>query len=66
MTAGYVFLSLFPPSDVLPFNLMVVMLVIALTTAIAYVSYRLVEVPMVAFGKRHEHLWIRRPARAVP
>lgn len=66
MTAGYVFLSLFPPSEVLSFNLMVVMLVIALTTAIAYISYRLVEVPMVAFGKRHEHLWIRRPARAVP
>ncbi len=64
--AGYVFLAWFPASNVLALNLLIVMLVIALTTAIAFISYRLVEVPMVAFGKKHEHLWMRRRDRAVP
>ncbi|MBB5054207.1 peptidoglycan/LPS O-acetylase OafA/YrhL [Afipia massiliensis] len=64
--AGYLFLALFPPSDVLAFNLLIVALVIVLTTAIAFISYRLVEVPLVAFGKKHEYLWIRRRERTVP
>lgn len=63
MAAGYVFLALFPPSGVLAFNLLVIVLVIAVTTAIAYISYRWVEVPMVAFGKEHEHLWTLRRKR---
>ena len=39
-------------------NFASVILVIALTTAVAYVSFRLIEVPMVAFGKVHEPLLI--------
>lgn len=64
--AGYVFLALLPASDVLAFNLLIAMLVIALTTVIAFISYSLVEVPMVVFGKKHEDLWMRRRERAVP
>lgn len=64
--AGYVFLTLFPPSADLAFNVLAIVLVIAATTLIAFISYRLVEVPTVAFGKQHEHLWLRSHKRAVP
>ncbi len=64
--AGYIFLALFPPSDSLALNLLSIALVVALTTAIAYGSYRLVEVPMVAFGKKHERLWLGRGRRVAP
>ena len=37
-------------------NLISVLVVIALTTVVAYISFRLIEVPMVAFGKLHEPL----------
>lgn len=63
--AGYIFLALLPPSDSLLLNVLVVVVVVALTTIIAFASYRLVEVPMVAFGKKHERLWIRGGRRAV-
>jgi peptidoglycan/LPS O-acetylase OafA/YrhL len=60
MAAGHLLLALFPPSDFLAFNLLVIAILVALTTAIAYISYRWVELPMVAFGKEHEHLWTLR------
>lgn len=62
--AGYVVLALFPPSDALAFNLLAIAVAIGVTTVIAYMSYRWVEVPMVAFGKEHEHLWTLRGKKA--
>lgn len=56
-SVGYVFLALIPVMDSLTLNILVVMLVIALTTAIAFISYRFVEVPATDFGRRHESLW---------
>lgn len=64
--AGYVFFAVIPASDSVVFNLVVVALVIALTTAIAFISYRFVEEPMVTFGKKYERLWMRRGERALP
>lgn len=64
--AGYVLLSAVPPSMSWIFNLLVVSAVVVLTTGVAFASYRLVEVPMVSFGKKHEHLWVRRRAAVLP
>jgi peptidoglycan/LPS O-acetylase OafA/YrhL len=63
---GYAFLSALPVTPSWILNLLAVIAVIAVTTLVAFVSYRLVEVPMVSFGKRHEHLWIRRREAALP
>jgi peptidoglycan/LPS O-acetylase OafA/YrhL len=64
-SAGYFFLTLVPASLSLAFNIVIILLVIALTTGIAFISYRLVEVPAVAFGKRCEPLWMRVPAHGL-
>lgn len=64
--AGYAFFAFIPASGSVIVNLIVVGLVIALTTAIAFVSYRFVEEPMVAFRKKHERLWTCRRERALP
>jgi peptidoglycan/LPS O-acetylase OafA/YrhL len=55
---GYAFLSLMPLVTTWTVNLLVIAAATALTTAVAFVSYRLVEVPMVNFGKAHERFWI--------
>ena len=57
---GYAFLSCVPPATTLAGNLLAVAAAIALTTTVAFVSYRLVEVPMVEFGKAHERFWLQR------
>lgn len=62
---GYFFLALIPASPSPAFNIVVIMLAIALTTGIAFISYRFVEVPAVAFGKRCESLWMRVPAHGL-
>ena len=54
---GYAFLSLVPAVTTPVGNLLAVGMAFALTTVVAFVSYRLVEVPMVNFGKTHEHRW---------
>lgn len=64
--AGYAFFAFIPASGSVIVNLVVVGLVIALTTAIAFISYRFVEEPMVAFGKKYERLWTHRRERALP
>jgi peptidoglycan/LPS O-acetylase OafA/YrhL len=49
-------------------NLATVVLAIAATTVLAYISYRYIEVPMVAFGKAHEpklHAFLARKSRKV-
>src|SRR5206468_2928343 len=58
-SVGYAFLSIIPLATLWwGVNLLVIAAAIALTTAVAFVSYRLVEVPTVDFGKAHERFWI--------
>lgn len=52
---GYLIFTLLAPSTWAG-NLASVLVVIVLTTVVAYISFRLIEVPMVAFGKVHEPL----------
>jgi peptidoglycan/LPS O-acetylase OafA/YrhL len=56
VSLGYLILVLLGPSTTWIGNLVSVFIVIVLTTAVAYISFRLVEVPMVTFGKVHEPL----------
>jgi peptidoglycan/LPS O-acetylase OafA/YrhL len=56
VSLGYLVFSLWGPLATWTGNLVSVLLAIALTTLVAYVSFRLIEVPMVAFGKLHEPL----------
>jgi len=53
---GYLILVLLGPSTTWIGNLVSAFIVIVLTTAVAYISFRLIEVPMVTFGKVHEPL----------
>src|SRR4029078_1342672 len=56
VSLGYLVFSLWGPLATWTGNLVSVLLAIALTTLVAYISFRLIEVPMVAFGKLHEPL----------
>ena len=56
VSLGYLVFSLLGPFATWTGNLISVLVVIALTTVVAYISFRLIEVPMVAFGKLHEPL----------
>ena len=56
VSLGYLVFSLLGPLATWTGNLVSVLVVIALTTVAAYLSFRLIEVPMVAFGKLHEPL----------
>ena len=53
---GYLIFALIGTATTWAGNLASAIFVIALTTVVAYVSFRLIEVPMVAFGKVHEPL----------
>ena len=44
-------------------NLLMVLAVISLTALVAYISYRVVEVPFVRFWKSHESKWIHSRLR---
>ena len=55
VSLGYLVFSLLGPATWTG-NLISVLLIIALTTVVAYISFRLIEMPMVAFGKLHEPL----------
>jgi peptidoglycan/LPS O-acetylase OafA/YrhL len=56
VSLGYLVFSLLRPTATWTSNLISVLIAIALTTVVAYISFRLIEVPMVAFGKVHEPL----------
>jgi peptidoglycan/LPS O-acetylase OafA/YrhL len=63
---GYLLFALIGTATTWIGNLAAVALVIAATTAVAYVSFRYIEVPMVAFGKAHEpklHAFLDRLSR---
>jgi peptidoglycan/LPS O-acetylase OafA/YrhL len=66
---GYLLFTLIGTAITWTGNLAGLVLVIAATTAVAYISYRYIEVPMVAFGKAHEpllHAFFRGARKAQP
>jgi peptidoglycan/LPS O-acetylase OafA/YrhL len=54
VSVGYLIIALMGPSATWAGDLATLLVIITLTTVVAYISFRLIEVPMVTFGKVHE------------
>lgn len=59
-SVGYVLFAMIGRRETIAENLVAVMAVFFATTVIAYISYRIVEVPFVRFGRILESRWVPR------